>query len=113
MNLNRLTVGVVLIKPQRCIPGFLNRFNFIRFPSLVLDTEVEEEMEETCEENLKTLTETSPPPTGPSGLVIFGLLVQKHSYVSALIIMMVNYTLSLGQISKKENLFRCMCSVVL
>ncbi|TNN60308.1 Piezo-type mechanosensitive ion channel component 2 [Liparis tanakae] len=53
------------------------------------DTEVEEEMEETCEENLKTLTETSPPPTGPSGLVVFGLLVQKHSYVSALIIMMV------------------------
>ncbi|KAM6930104.1 piezo-type mechanosensitive ion channel component 2 [Lycodopsis pacificus] len=40
-------------------------------------------------ETLKTLTETSPPPSGPSGLVIFGLLVQKHSYVSALIIMMV------------------------
>lgn len=48
------------------------------------------EMEE-CEEDLRTPTETSPPPTGPSGLVIFGLLVQKHSYVSALIIMMVNY----------------------
>ncbi|XP_034393255.1 piezo-type mechanosensitive ion channel component 2 [Cyclopterus lumpus] len=50
------------------------------------DTEGEGEMGEHCEE---TLTETSPPPTGPSGLVIFGLLVQKHSYVSALIIMMV------------------------
>ncbi|TKS77326.1 Piezo-type mechanosensitive ion channel component 2 [Collichthys lucidus] len=46
------------------------------------------EMEE-CEADPRTLTETSPPPTGPSGLVIVGLLVQKHSYVSALIIMMV------------------------
>ncbi|XP_068453642.1 piezo-type mechanosensitive ion channel component 2 [Clinocottus analis] len=53
------------------------------------ETDGEGEMEENCDENLKTLTETSPPPTGPSGLVIFGLLVQKHSYVSALIIMMV------------------------
>uniref|UniRef100_A0A673ABJ4 Uncharacterized protein n=1 Tax=Sphaeramia orbicularis TaxID=375764 RepID=A0A673ABJ4_9TELE len=34
-------------------------------------------------------TEGSPPSSGPSGLVIFGRLVQKHSYVSALIIMMV------------------------
>uniref|UniRef100_G3NS76 Piezo TM1-24 domain-containing protein n=1 Tax=Gasterosteus aculeatus TaxID=69293 RepID=G3NS76_GASAC len=49
------------------------------------ETESEGEMGETCEENL---TETSPPPSGPSGLVVFGLLVQKHSYVSALIIMM-------------------------
>ncbi|KAE8293253.1 Piezo-type mechanosensitive ion channel component 2 Protein FAM38B [Larimichthys crocea] len=46
------------------------------------------EMEE-CEADPRTPTETSPPPTGPSGLVIVGLLVQKHSYVSALIIMMV------------------------
>lgn len=36
-------------------------------------------------------TETSSTPLGPSGLVIFGQLVQKHSYVSALIIMMVKY----------------------
>ncbi|XP_076597549.1 piezo-type mechanosensitive ion channel component 2-like [Chaetodon auriga] len=42
------------------------------------------------EEDLKSPTETLPPPSGPSGLVIFGRLVQKHSYVSALIIMMVN-----------------------
>nr|XP_046251923.1 piezo-type mechanosensitive ion channel component 2 [Scatophagus argus] len=46
-------------------------------------------MESECEENLRTPTETSPPPSGPGGLVIFGRLVQKHSYVSALIIMMV------------------------
>ncbi|XP_036961535.1 piezo-type mechanosensitive ion channel component 2 [Acanthopagrus latus] len=41
------------------------------------------------EMDLRTPTETLPPPSGPSGLVIFGRLVQKHSYVSALIIMMV------------------------
>ncbi|XP_034065209.1 piezo-type mechanosensitive ion channel component 2 [Gymnodraco acuticeps] len=46
-------------------------------------------MEEKSEMDLKTQTETLPPPSGPSGLVIFGRLVQKHSYVSALIIMMV------------------------
>ncbi|KAM7412257.1 hypothetical protein PAMA_021957 [Pampus argenteus] len=53
------------------------------------ETESEGEMEERSEEVLKSRTETSPPPSGPSGLVIFGRLVQKHSYVSALIIMMV------------------------
>uniref|UniRef100_UPI0037E7B47C piezo-type mechanosensitive ion channel component 2 n=1 Tax=Semicossyphus pulcher TaxID=241346 RepID=UPI0037E7B47C len=51
------------------------------------ETKGEEEMGEKSEETLPT--ETSPPPSGPSGLVIFGQLVQKHSYVSALIIMMV------------------------
>ncbi|KAM7404453.1 hypothetical protein PAMP_011798 [Pampus punctatissimus] len=53
------------------------------------ETEGEGEMEERREEVLRSRTETSPPPSGPSGLVIFGRLVQKHSYVSALIIMMV------------------------
>lgn len=59
----------------------------------MLESEDEGEMKEMeeCEADPRTLTETSPPPTGPSGLVIVGLLVQKHSYVSALIIMMVNY----------------------
>lgn len=52
-------------------------------------------MEEKSEEVPKSPTETLPPPSGPSGLVIFGQLVQKHSYVSALIIMMVNYILIL------------------
>ncbi|XP_044207386.1 piezo-type mechanosensitive ion channel component 2-like [Thunnus albacares] len=59
------------------------------------ETEGESEMEERSEEVLESPTETSPPPSGPSGLVIFGRLVQKHSYVSALIIMMVNYILIL------------------
>lgn len=58
----------------------------------MLETESEGEMGEMCEEDPRTPTETSPPPSGPSGLVVFGQLVQKHSYVSALIIMMVNYT---------------------
>ncbi|XP_008287485.1 piezo-type mechanosensitive ion channel component 2 [Stegastes partitus] len=49
----------------------------------------EREMEEKSEEVPPSHTETPPPPSGPSGLVIFGRLVQKHSYVSALIIMMV------------------------
>ncbi|XP_040009105.1 piezo-type mechanosensitive ion channel component 2 [Xiphias gladius] len=53
------------------------------------ETESKEEMEEKSEEVPKGSTETLPPPSGPSGLVIFGQLVQKHSYVSALIIMMV------------------------
>lgn len=43
-----------------------------------------------CEESLKTPTEATSAPSGPSGLVIFGRMVQKHSYVSGLIIMMVN-----------------------
>lgn len=42
------------------------------------------------EESLMTPTEATSAPSGPSGLVIFGRMVQKHSYVSALIIMMVN-----------------------
>ncbi|XP_062282616.1 piezo-type mechanosensitive ion channel component 2 [Scomber scombrus] len=53
------------------------------------ETEDEDEIEERSEEVPKSPTETLPPPSGPSGLVIFGRLVQKHSYVSALIIMMV------------------------
>ncbi|KAK2851179.1 hypothetical protein Q5P01_007455 [Channa striata] len=53
------------------------------------ETEGEGEVEDKSEEVPRSLTETLPPPSGPSGLVIFGLLVQKHSYVSALIIMMV------------------------
>ncbi|CAG6021218.1 unnamed protein product [Menidia menidia] len=52
-------------------------------------TESEEEAGERSEEFSKSQTETSAPPSGPSGLVVFGRLLQKHSYVSALIIMMV------------------------
>ena len=61
--------------------------------SLVLETDSEGEIGNLgdSEMDLRTPTETLPPPSGPSGLVIFGRLVQKHSYVSALIIMMVNY----------------------
>lgn len=57
--------------------------------SLMLDIESEQEAGES-EEDLRTPRETTPPPSGPSGLVIFGQLLQKHSYVSGLIIMMVN-----------------------
>lgn len=42
-----------------------------------------------CEESPMTPTEATSAPHGPSSLVIFGRMVQKHSYVSALIIMMV------------------------
>ncbi|XP_061592541.1 piezo-type mechanosensitive ion channel component 2 [Cololabis saira] len=52
-------------------------------------TESEGEIGEKSEEFSKTLTDTSPPPSGPSGLVVFGRLLQKHSYISALITMMV------------------------
>nr|XP_057939289.1 piezo-type mechanosensitive ion channel component 2 [Doryrhamphus excisus] len=44
---------------------------------------------ERTDQGLESLTETSPPESGPSGAVIFGRLAQKHSYVSGLIIMMV------------------------
>ncbi|AWP09441.1 putative piezo-type mechanosensitive ion channel component 2-like [Scophthalmus maximus] len=53
------------------------------------EAESEGEVEERSEEVPESPAETVPPPSGPSGLVIFGQLVQKHSYVSALIIMMV------------------------
>ncbi|XP_072304739.1 piezo-type mechanosensitive ion channel component 2 [Eucyclogobius newberryi] len=51
--------------------------------------------ESNCEEDGErdepdqSRAETVAPDSGPSGLVIFGRLVQKHSYVSALIIMMI------------------------
>ncbi|KAM9855188.1 piezo-type mechanosensitive ion channel component 2 [Aulostomus maculatus] len=52
--------------------------------------ESEGEMEKSEEAAVRSVTEeTSPPSSGPSGLVIFGRLAQKHSYVSGLIIMMV------------------------
>lgn len=41
------------------------------------------------EEIALTRSDVAPTESGPSGLVIFGRLVQKHSYVSGLIIMMV------------------------
>ncbi|XP_035801250.1 piezo-type mechanosensitive ion channel component 2 isoform X1 [Amphiprion ocellaris] len=53
------------------------------------ETESEREMEEKSKEVPQSQTESLPPPSGPSGLVVFGRLVQKHSYVSALIIMMI------------------------
>uniref|UniRef100_A0A672GNJ7 Uncharacterized protein n=1 Tax=Salarias fasciatus TaxID=181472 RepID=A0A672GNJ7_SALFA len=57
--------------------------------SFTPETESEGEMLQDSEEVIRSCTETLPPPSGPSGLVVFGRLVQKHSYVSALIIMMV------------------------
>lgn len=62
-------------------------------PSFVLELEFEGKMEEKNEEVSKSLTDTPPSPSGPSGLVIFGRLLQKHSYVSALVIMMVKLKL--------------------
>ncbi|XP_047463265.1 piezo-type mechanosensitive ion channel component 2 [Mugil cephalus] len=53
------------------------------------ETESDGEMGDKSEDVSKSLTETLPPPAAPSGVVMFGRLVQKHSYVSALIIMMV------------------------
>ncbi|XP_034027616.1 piezo-type mechanosensitive ion channel component 2 [Thalassophryne amazonica] len=52
-------------------------------------SEDEPEVREESDEAMKTPPESLSPPPGPSSLVIFGRLVQKHSYVSALIIMMV------------------------
>lgn len=57
----------------------------------LLEAEREEVVEDGSEEMSKSLADTLPPSKGPSGLVIFGRLLQKHSYVSALIIMMVKY----------------------
>lgn len=57
--------------------------------SSLLETESDIEIGK-CEESLMTPTEATSAPSGPSGLVIFGQMVQKHSYVSGLIIMMVN-----------------------
>ncbi|XP_024239446.1 piezo-type mechanosensitive ion channel component 2-like [Oncorhynchus tshawytscha] len=50
--------------------------------------EMSEEEKERSEVSMSD-TETVPTPPGPSGLVVFGLFIMKHSYVSALIIMMV------------------------
>lgn len=60
------------------------------FFSLVCALETGSETEVgVSEENALTRTDATPTESGPSGLVIFGRLVQKHSYVSGLIIMMV------------------------
>uniref|UniRef100_A0A087XPM9 Uncharacterized protein n=1 Tax=Poecilia formosa TaxID=48698 RepID=A0A087XPM9_POEFO len=53
------------------------------------EAENDEGLANRSEEASRSLTETSPAPSGPSGLVVFGRLLQKHSYVSALVIMMV------------------------
>lgn len=63
--------------------------NVSTLSSSLLETECGIEIEK-CEESLMTPTEATSAPSGPSGLVIFGQMVQKHSYVSGLIIMMVN-----------------------
>lgn len=63
--------------------------NVSTLPSSLLETECDIEIGK-CEESLMTPTEPTSAPSGPSGLVIFGQMVQKHSYVSGLIIMMVN-----------------------
>ncbi|XP_019907103.2 piezo-type mechanosensitive ion channel component 2-like [Esox lucius] len=47
------------------------------------------EVEESWIRVSMNATETDPTPPGPSGLTVFGLFVMKHSYVSALIVMMV------------------------
>nr|XP_049608911.1 piezo-type mechanosensitive ion channel component 2 isoform X1 [Syngnathus scovelli] len=69
--------------------GYTNCYPLSHYEGINSPThESQGEMERT-DRSLASLTETSPPESGPSGLVIFGRLVQKHSYVSALIIMMV------------------------
>ncbi|XP_014846584.1 PREDICTED: piezo-type mechanosensitive ion channel component 2-like isoform X1 [Poecilia mexicana] len=72
--------------------GYVNRYS----PSLheendspPPEAENDEGLANRSEEASRSLTETSPAPSGPSGLVVFGRLLQKHSYVSALVIMMV------------------------
>ncbi|XP_075993196.1 piezo-type mechanosensitive ion channel component 2-like [Genypterus blacodes] len=55
-----------------------------------------EEAPQSCEE---------PPASGPSGVVVFGRLVQKHSYVSALIVMMVYRVSRVSQVSQVCQLF--------
>lgn len=62
--------------------------NVSTLSSSLLETECDIEIGK-CEESLMTPTEATSAPSGPSGLVIFGQMVQKHSYVSGLIIMMV------------------------
>lgn len=57
--------------------------------SSLLETECDIEVGK-CEDSLMTPTSATAAPPGPSGLVIFGQMVQKHSYVSGLIVMMVN-----------------------
>ncbi|XP_036388553.1 piezo-type mechanosensitive ion channel component 2 [Megalops cyprinoides] len=47
------------------------------------------EMEVEREGLTASVTETEPAPAGPSGLALFGQFVMKHSYVSALIVMMM------------------------
>lgn len=71
---------------------FSMRIKTINVPTLsssLLETESDIEIGK-CEESLMTPTEATSAPSGPSGLVIFGQMVQKHSYVSGLIMMMVN-----------------------
>ncbi|CAB1336250.1 unnamed protein product, partial [Coregonus sp. 'balchen'] len=58
------------------------------------EKERSEEEKERSEVSIQD-TETIPTPPGPSGLVVFGLFIMKHSYVSALIIMMVNHFISM------------------
>lgn len=72
-------------------------FHPSRCPSPPTETvEGEEQMGEKSEEALGGSEEAlggseEPPASGPSAVVVFGRLVQKHSYVSALIIMMVTW----------------------
>lgn len=61
--------------------------------SCVLETGSETEVG-VSEENALTRSDATPTESGPSGLVVFGRLVQKHSYVSGLIIMMVRNSAS-------------------
>ncbi|XP_038867450.1 piezo-type mechanosensitive ion channel component 2-like [Salvelinus namaycush] len=75
-------------------PPSFSKILFISGDRLELLTK-SEELEEMSEEEKKRSevsmsdTETVLTPPGPSGLVVFGLFIMKHSYVSALIIMMV------------------------
>lgn len=66
----------------------IDTVNVSTLPSSLLETECDIEFGK-CEESLMTPTEATSAPSGPSGLVVFGQMVQKHSYVSGLIIMMV------------------------
>uniref|UniRef100_A0A8C7YMW5 Piezo-type mechanosensitive ion channel component n=1 Tax=Oryzias sinensis TaxID=183150 RepID=A0A8C7YMW5_9TELE len=72
----------ILLSNYLCVLSFVSIFD-------LFEAEREEVVEDGSEEMSKSLADTLPPSKGPSGLVIFGRLLQKHSYVSALIIMMV------------------------
>ncbi|KAM6924897.1 piezo-type mechanosensitive ion channel component 2 [Xenentodon cancila] len=75
------------------VPPSFSRVIYVSGDKLEVTYKEEHKARETLGKKVKSsqraLTETSPPPSGPSGTVVFGRLLQKHSYISALITMMV------------------------